>query len=160
MVSMETSSPPTTTPSGLEDHLGYWLRRVSNAVSGEFARALQSKSASVAEWALLRELHGRGQAAPGELAEALGMTRGSVSKVVDKLEAKKWLREEVKEGDNRVRLLYLTREGRRNLPILASMADKNDARFFDSLNTDEKQMFQELLRKVAELNNIRSIPTE
>jgi hypothetical protein len=72
----------------LEDHLGYWLRRVSNAVSGAFARALQEKQTSVAEWVLLREVHERGQTAPGELAESLGLTRGAVSKIVDKLDAK------------------------------------------------------------------------
>lgn len=35
--------------AGLERHLGYWLRRVSNQVSGAFARALQERGLSVAE---------------------------------------------------------------------------------------------------------------
>ena len=50
---------PRSTPR-LEKHLGYWLRRVSNAVSGEFARALQEKQISVAEWVLLSVLSERG----------------------------------------------------------------------------------------------------
>src|ERR1700753_1242674 len=101
MVSMETVSGKAQQVPELESHLGYWLRRVSNAVSGAFSRALQEKQTSVAEWVLLRELHARGQAAPGELADALGLTRGAVSKIVDKLEAKDWLQAEIREGDNR-----------------------------------------------------------
>jgi DNA-binding MarR family transcriptional regulator len=50
------------------------------------------------------------------------MTRGAVSKVVDKLEAELWLCVSTADNDNRVRLLSLTREGRRNLPILTKIA--------------------------------------
>ena len=116
IVSIETVSGKAQRVSGLESHLGYWLRRVSNAVSGAFSHALQEQQASVAEWVLLRELHERGQAAPGELADMLGLSRGAVSKIIDKLEAKSWVQTGAKEGDNRYRLLSLTREGQRSLP--------------------------------------------
>jgi biotin operon repressor len=59
----------------------------------------------------LRELHERRQATPGELADALGLTRGAVSKIIDKLEAKGWIQADAKESDNRYRLLSLTRAG-------------------------------------------------
>jgi hypothetical protein len=42
--------------SGLEDHLGYRLRHVSGHVSGAFARALQARGVSVAEWVALRQV--------------------------------------------------------------------------------------------------------
>src|ERR1035438_5835067 len=44
-------------PSALEAHLGYWLRRVSNHVSGTFTRALQAQQVSVAEWVVLSQIH-------------------------------------------------------------------------------------------------------
>ncbi len=114
--SMETNATNTQRLSQLESHLGYWLRRVSNAVSGTFARALQEKQTSVAEWVLLRELHERGQTAPGELADSLGLTRGAVSKIVDKLDAKGWIQTEAKKGDSRFRLLSLTTGGTAQSP--------------------------------------------
>jgi DNA-binding MarR family transcriptional regulator len=146
--------------SHLESHLGYWLRRVSNAVSGSFSRALQEKQTSVAEWVLLCELHGRGQTAPCQLAESLGFTRGAVSKIVDKLDAKGWIQTEAKEGDSRFRLLSLTAAGRRSLPVLAEIADQNDARYFQCLSTREKSTLRELLAKIADHNHIRDVPTE
>ena len=160
IVSMETTTRDAQQVPQLESHLGYWLRRVSNAVSGSFARALQEKQTSVAEWVLLRELHERGQTAPGELADSLGLTRGAVSKIVDKLDAKGWVQTEAKEGDSRFRLLSLTRAGRRSLPVLAEIADQNDARYFDCLSAREKRTLRELLVKLTEHNRIRDIPTE
>ena len=109
---------------------------------------------------LLRELHKRGQAASGELADSLGLTRGAVSKIVDKLDAKDWIRTEAKEGDSRFRLLSLTRVGRRNLPVIAAIADQNDARYFDCLSAGEKSTLRELLIKLADHNHINDIPTE
>ncbi|HEX3969090.1 MAG TPA: MarR family transcriptional regulator [Edaphobacter sp.] len=156
---METSKTKFQRTSNLDRHLGYWLRRVSNAVSGAFTRALQEKQTSVAEWVLLCELHERGQAASGELADLSGLTRGAVSKIVDKLEAKGWIRACAKEGDSRFRLLSLTRDGRRNLPVLAKVADTNDARFFDCLAPAEKNTLRALLTKIADHNRIHDVPT-
>ena len=157
---METTTANTRQLPQLESHLGYWLRRVSNAVSGAFARALQEKRTSVAEWVLLRELYERGQTAPGELADSLGLTRGAVSKIVDKLEAKGWIQTEAKEDDSRFRLLSLTRAGRRSLPVLAEIADQNDARFFDCLSAREKSTLRELLAKLADHNRVHDVPIE
>lgn len=157
---METFDAKAFQIPDLESHLGYWLRRVSNAVSGAFARALQEKQTSVGEWVLLRELHKRGQAAPGELAGILGLTRGAVSKIVDKLELKGWVQEDAPQGDNRYRLLSLTRAGKRSLPQLAQIADRNDAAYFDCLTATEKATLKKLLMKLADHHQIHDIPTE
>ncbi|MGH9537084.1 MAG: MarR family transcriptional regulator [Terriglobales bacterium] len=107
---------------------------------------------------LLRELHKRGQGAPGELAATVGLTRGAVSKIIDKLEAKGSVQTKGKEGDNRFRVLFLTRSGLRSLPILARTADRNDESFFDCLRAREKIVLRELLVKIAEHNRIHDLP--
>ena len=160
MVSMETISPMDPSISELETHLGYWLRRVSNAVSGEFARSLQQRRTSVAEWVLLRQLWDLSQATPGEMAEALTMTRGAISKIIDKLQSKGWIRSRIKPEDNRVQLLSLTGAGRRVVPELAEIADRNDQKFFACLDTDERTALRHLLRKLASHHRIREIPIE
>jgi DNA-binding MarR family transcriptional regulator len=157
---METNASGSPSVAQLESHLGYLLRRVSNAVSGAFARNLQEKQTSVAEWVLLNELSERGQTSPGELADSLGLTRGAVSKIADKLDAKGWIQTGAKESDNRFRLLSLTRAGYRQLPVLTGIADRNDARYFDCLSAKEKGVLRELLIKLADHNRIQDVPTE
>jgi DNA-binding MarR family transcriptional regulator len=153
----QNEDPPV---SDLEAHIGYWLRRVSNQVSGRFARALQTLHVSVAEWVVLSHIHEREETKPGELAIALGLTRGAVSKILDKLETKNWITRKMMQGDNRVQLLSLTRHGRRILPQLAETADHNDDRFFECLETGEKAMLRQLLRKLTDFHQIRDVPIE
>ena len=43
-------------PSALPDHLGYWLRKLSNAVSSSFAGRLARHGVSVPQWVVLRTL--------------------------------------------------------------------------------------------------------
>ena len=157
---METIGGGARAIPELEDHLGYWLRRVSNSVSGAFARALQEKQTSVAEWVLVCELHKRGQAAPADLADHLGLTRGAVSKVVDKLEAKGWVQTDARDGDSRYRLLSLTRSGQRSLPQLAEIADQNDSAHFACLSGKEQVALRRLLMKISEHNSIEGVPAE
>ena len=156
LVSMETiASGPD-----LEHHLGYWLRRVSNRVSSEFARALKSKQTSVAEWVVLCHLQERPGTTPGQLAEALMLTRGAISKVIDKLEAKNWIIGSTKTEDNRVRLFTLTPQGTKVLPELAHIADRNDQKFFDVLDVDERANLRCLLTKLVDVHQIGAIPIQ
>ncbi len=157
LVSMETIARRPSAPK-LERHLGYWLRRVSNHVSGEFARKLQTRRVSVAEWVVLCHVRERPGITPGELAEALALTRGAVSKVIDKLEAKRWITGSTKPEDNRVRMFSLTRRGSRVLPELTELADRNDQTFFTVLEADERATLQRLLSKLVERHNIGAIP--
>jgi DNA-binding MarR family transcriptional regulator len=145
---------------GLEAHLGYWLRRVSNHVSSAFARSLQQQHVSVAEWVVLTHIAARPEVRPAELADRLGLTRGGVSKVLEKLEGKKWITRRTMPGDNRVQLLSLTRQGQRVLPQLAEIANHNDERFFDCLDAKEQDTLRHLLRKLSEFHHIRDVPVE
>ena len=156
------SNVPSAKPlnSALEAHLGYWLRRVSNHVSGAFAKGLQGRNVSVAEWVALSQIDERPEIRPNELADATGMTRGAISKVLDKLEEKKWVARKTLAADNRGHALFLTQQGRRALPELKAIADRNDRRFFDCLDAREKAALGSLLRKLTASNDIRDIPIE
>jgi len=97
---------------------------------------------------------------PGELAEASTMTRGAISKIVDKLQAKGWIKSRVNPKDSRGQILSLTPVGKRNLPELAKIADQNDEQFFACLDAGERSALRRLLSKVAEHHQIRDVPVD
>ena len=148
------------TDSDLHRHLGFWLRRVSNQVSGGFARALAERGVSVAEWVALSQVAAGQDVNPAAIAAATGMTRGAISKVVDKLRDKKWLTRTVSDDDNRVQFLSLTRKGRQVLPELARIADGNDEHFFAALAVAEQDTLRRLLQKVAAAHGITHLPID
>jgi DNA-binding MarR family transcriptional regulator len=88
------------------------------------------------------------------------MTRGAISKIVDKLEAKGWIESRRDAVDTRVRLLSLTRSGQRVLPFMAKVADQNDEKFFGCLTSSEKEIFLRLLRKLSDFHRIENIPVQ
>src|SRR5579862_5488142 len=113
--------------SDLTAHLGYWLRYVSNHVSQAFARKVERHGVTVAEWVLMRHLLEEESLAPSRLAERMGMTRGAISKLADRLIAKSMLVRAADPLDGRAQMLSLTSAGRALVPQLAALADANDA---------------------------------
>lgn len=150
------SDTPAASP--LDAHLGFWLRMVSNAVSHSFARALEGEGVTVAEWVFLRVLYGAEHTPPSRIAETLGMTKGAITKLADRLIDKGLATRRADPEDGRAQLLSLTPRARRLVPKLAALADANDETFFSSLKPSEWAQLERLLKKVVASRGITEIP--
>lgn len=148
------------TISDLETHLGYWLRLVSNSVSQSFARKLEAQDITVAEWVFMRKLFDAENVPPSRLAELMGMTKGAISKLADRLVAKQLVARTASAEDRRAQFLALTAEGRAKVPLLAAMADRNDADYFGLLDAEERATLETLIRKIADIKGIAGIATD
>lgn len=146
--------------SDLSSHLGYWLRFVSNHVSLAFARKVEGRGVTVAEWVMLRALHGQAPTAPSQLADRLGLTRGAVSKLADRLTAKGLVFRTASASDKRAHTLALTPAGAALVPQLAALADANDAEFFAALTPEERDTIERALRRIAEQRGLRAVPVD
>jgi len=151
---------PATPPSHLQAHLGYWLRMVANAVSQSFAREVEAEGVTVAEWVFLRVLYGAEDISPSQLAERMGMTRGAISKLADRLIEKGLVARRNSGDGGRGQLLALSPAARELVPRLAALADKNDALFFGTLSGREREMLKQVLRKIVLDRNLTRPPTE
>ena len=149
---------PASPVSPLAAHLGFWLRMVSNHVSRAFASKLAGKKVTVAEWCLLRALYDKEPAPPSRLAEEMGMTRGAITKLADRLIAKSLIVREASAEDGRAQTLALTKRGAILTPKLAALADRNDAEFFDCLTPAERATLERLLKRLAEHNRMTATP--
>ena len=152
------SSPPSI--SDLTAHIGFWLRMVSNHVSHAFAAKLAGKAVTVAEWSLMRTLYGKEPIPPSRVADEMGMTRGAITKLADRLVAKSLVMREPSENDGRAQTLALTDRGSELVPALATLADRNDAEFFGCLTASERETLERLLKSLAERGHMTAIPTE
>ena len=150
----------TKKSSTLEDHAGYWLRYVSNHVSRAFARKVEAQGVTVAEWVLLREMLDAGTANPSLLADAVGLTRGAVSKLVKRLSRKKLAVRSSPEGDQRYQTVELTAAGKRLVPVLAQLADENDREFFGHLKSVERTKLVHLLQDIVRRHGWKDLPVD
>lgn len=144
----------------LDSHIGFQLRLVSNAVSAAFAARLEGAGSTVPEWVLLRALFdapATAPSAPSALAARLGLTRGGITKIVDRLAAKGFARREGGD-DGRARPVALTEAGRALVPALAALAEENEREFFDHLTEGEREALTRILRSVAERRGLSGAP--
>jgi DNA-binding MarR family transcriptional regulator len=148
------------TVAGLEDHAGYWLRYVSNHVSHAFARRVEEKGITVAEWVILRTLYAPPSSSVSILAETTGLTRGAVSKLVDRLEAKRLISRKNVATDKRRQELTLTPAGRALVPDLAELADENDSYFFGTLSRTEREQLIALMRRLVREHHLGHVPVD
>jgi DNA-binding MarR family transcriptional regulator len=150
----------TSQVSALQSHTGFWLRFVSNQVSHRFARKLAGSGVTVAEWVILREMFETTTVTPSGLAAATGLTRGAVSRLVDRLLRKNFVSRTEATEDRRFQDVRLTAEGRTLVPRLAAIADRNDEEFFSQLSPQEREQLVTTLKKLVAVNNLKEIPTK
>jgi DNA-binding MarR family transcriptional regulator len=144
--------------SDLRSHTGFWLRFVSNHVSHSFARKLVGSGVTVAEWVVLREMFDASTTSPSALAAATGLTRGAISKLIERLVQKDLVSRAEAVGDRRFQDVRLTSSGRMLVPKLAALADENDHEFFSQLDVGERERLVTTLKKLVAANKLKQIP--
>ncbi|HWB32762.1 MAG TPA: MarR family transcriptional regulator [Acidobacteriaceae bacterium] len=133
---------------------------MSNHVSQAFARRLEKSGVTVAEWAVMREMFDCEETAPSVLAERTGLTRGAISKLIDRLLAKGLATRREAEVDRRFQEVALTAAGRKLVPSLAALADANDEEFFRTLHAREREALITTLKKLALANGLHQMPID
>ena len=144
--------------SDLESHIGYWLRFVSNHVSHAFMQKVEGEGVTVAEWAVMREMFQAESFSPSRLAQQLGMTRGTISKLLARLCDKELVKRTASGGDRRYQSVALTTMGERLVPKLARLADDNDREFFGHLRSEQQTDFARLLKDIVQRHGWKDIP--
>ncbi len=146
--------------SQLESHLGFWLRFVSNHVSSEFKRLVESNGVSVSEWVALRQLYSAGEATATELMDALGMTKGAVSKIITRLQGKGLVTRAAVDADRRAQQIVLSVAGRKLVPRLARLADENDEAFFGHMEPALRAQLTTVLQDIVRTHQLKQLPVE
>jgi DNA-binding MarR family transcriptional regulator len=140
--------------SGLEDHAGFWLRKLSNAVSQSFAERVERHGVSVANWVVLRVLYDHEALALKDIVERVGVDQGSLSRMVDRLLEKDLVERVENPDDRRAVRISLTRVGRQLVPKLAREADENDKAFFAALPARKREELLVTIETLLETNGV------
>jgi DNA-binding MarR family transcriptional regulator len=90
----------------------------------------------------------------------MGMTKGAISKLADRLLAKGLVVRTESRQDRRAHHLSLSPEGRAKVPILAALADENDAEYFGLLTAEDREAFDRILRALAAKRGLSAVPVD
>ena len=147
-------------PSALTDHLGYWLRQLSNHVSDSFAERLDRHAISVPQWVVLRVLFDHDSLPLKEIVTCVGVDQGSLSRMIDRLLRRGLVDRRDDHTDRRAIAISLTAKARQLVPRLAKEADENDRVFFATLTRSQRKQFLGLIQTLLEANasSARGLP--
>jgi DNA-binding MarR family transcriptional regulator len=140
--------------SKLEDHIGYWVRCLSNFVHNCFADKIAKYDISIEQWVVLRTLFDYEQINLKEMASLLGVNNSSLSRMIERLVKKEMVVRKTPAHDRRAIFLSLSEKAKKLVPLLSQEADKNDHEFFDKITDPKtKELFCNIIKELLIKNN-------
>jgi DNA-binding MarR family transcriptional regulator len=136
-------------PVGLpQARVGYWVRLAEARLSANWVKMLEEWRLIPSEWAVLRELYRPGRRSPVELGQVMGMSKGGMSKLIERLVNKGFVRKEVSQFDRRFRAVWLTEYGRDHVSILGPMEESLDLEFYGKLRRGGRDRLIQSLKRI------------
>ncbi|MDQ1078080.1 MarR family winged helix-turn-helix transcriptional regulator [Pseudoroseomonas cervicalis] len=134
----------------LEQFLPYRLSVAAEAVSSLFASRYQQRfGLSIPEWRVVAVLGQQGEATTQAVIERTAMDRVRVSRAAIRLEDKGLVERRAVPGDQRARVLRLSRRGRAVYAEIVPLARALQAALATALSAAEQQALGRLLDKIG-----------
>jgi DNA-binding MarR family transcriptional regulator len=121
---------------------------------------MEQNGVSVSEWVALRHLYEHADLTQVALIDALGMSKGAISKVIARLEQKGLVERASSEEDRRAQRIALTSVGHKLVPRLAKLADENDAVFFGHLSAKARAELVNTMKDIVRRQELREVPVD
>ncbi|MEO8935426.1 MAG: MarR family winged helix-turn-helix transcriptional regulator [Burkholderiaceae bacterium] len=115
----------------VDDYLPALLAQASHLISGEFHRIVSAKGFTVSEWRVLASLAGGHAISIGELASVATMKQPTVTRILDRMEAKGEVRRVADRTDRRVTRVRITAKGTRAVEKLIPLAREHSNRVLE-----------------------------
>jgi MarR family transcriptional regulator, transcriptional regulator for hemolysin len=131
--------PPARPPLGLQ------LARTARAVTNAFERALSEAGGSLSIWQVLLLVQTRQWATQSDLAEAMGVTQGTLTHHLNAAEAQGLVRRWREPGNRRVQRVELTPAGIEMFTRLRQVAAAHDRRLRAHMTTEQSALLVGLL---------------
>ncbi len=131
----------------LNDHVGYFLRRLQVALFKDFIRTLAPMDVRPAQYSVLVLIAanpGRSQAAIGR---ALGIERARLARMLHELERRKWIERRAAAGDGRSHALLLTATGDKALARIKALTARHEAQMVELIGPKRRMLLLDLLRE-------------
>jgi DNA-binding MarR family transcriptional regulator len=79
---------------------------------------------------------------------------------VDRLETKGHLVRKAGKDDRRYQTVVLAPSGRKLVPVLAALADRNDAEFFGHLSAEQVAALVNTLKEIVSRRQLKTVPVD
>ena len=130
----------------LDNHLGYFVRRLQIWVFQDFVDTLNPMRVRPAQYSVLLVIAANPGNSQAAIGQTLGIERARLARMLDELERRKWVAR-ANGSDARSHSLYLTPEGERALTKIKRLAERHEARLAAHVGVKRRAQLMALLRE-------------
>ncbi len=132
----------------IDDYLAYLLSQASQAVSNEFRSCLREADVSVIEWRVLSTLSDHTQISVGQLSHIVMCKQPTLSKVIDRMETKGWVKRSLGREDRRMIAVTIDKPGMKIVRKLLVKAKELEESELSGFGKEEVQDLKRILREL------------
>jgi DNA-binding MarR family transcriptional regulator len=136
----------------VDDYLPALLAQASHLISGEFHRVVKAKGFTVSEWRVLATLAGGEPLSIGQLAQITVSKQPTLTRVLDRMEARGHVKRIGHEGDRRVTLVGITPAGSKLVAELIERAREHENRVLEPFGLQRAAELKATLKQLIELH--------
>ncbi len=150
---MVDSSPDALDPLPfVDDYLPALLAQASKLISGEFHEVVQASGFSVTEWRILATLASKPDLSIGGLADITVSKQPTVTRLLDRMEAKAYVQRYPHDTDRRITMVRITPKGRAIVADLMAQAKDHERRVLQPFGLERAESLKVTLRRIIELH--------
>ncbi len=144
---MRRASPPVIGLGVLNEHLGYFVRRLQVWVFQDFIRRMAAIDISPAQFSVLVVISANPGLSQMELATTLAIERARLVRLLHRLERRGLMQRLHSSADGRRHALRLTRDGQKILARAKTIAAQHEAALNIKLGSERYRFLIETLRE-------------
>jgi DNA-binding MarR family transcriptional regulator len=131
-----------------ENYIGYSITDVGRLLRTVFERRVRAVGLTRAQWLVIARVHRRPGLSQSEVADLLEIEKASAGRLIDRMEAKGWLRRHADASDRRVNRLHLTPEANRLHAAIWPIAEATVDEALGDLTAKERRALTGLMTRV------------
>ncbi len=143
-----------------DDSVGYLMRRIISLVGQEIEREMEAPGLTNAQWVPLLKLHMGSASTVAELARECALDAGSMTRLLDRLEAKQLCRRVRSSDDRRVVNIELTDAGHVAAKAIPEILCRVQNTHLAGFSVEEWQTLKSYLRRILETAQTLQTPHE
>lgn len=136
----------------VDDYLPALLAQASELISAEFHRVVRRHGFSVTEWRVLASLAGGEPISIGKLARVTVTKQPTVTRLLDRMEARGQAERLPHDSDRRVTLVRITRKGARTVEQLMALARDHEKKVLEPFGLARAEELKTTLRQMIDLH--------
>jgi DNA-binding MarR family transcriptional regulator len=133
----------------LAGHLGYFVRRAQIWIFHDFIRTLAEVDIRPAQYSVLAVIEANRGLRQSALSQTLGIEPARLVRLLDNLEARKFVQRRRSRSDRRSYVLSLTAQGRRALSRIKALADEHEKHLAQKVGLGSRKTLLRLLSVFA-----------